>query len=188
MSRIGKKPVLIPEGVSLQIEGDILVVSGKLGVARLKIPAGVKVQLKENLISIGREHEDRQSIMNQGTFRQLLANLIKGVVEGWQKKLEVKGTGFRAEKQGEDLALTVGFSHQVKISPPAGIKFEVRENKITVTGFDKALVGQTADKIHKIRLPDPYKGKGIKYLDEQLIFKPGKTAKVGVTGAVGGSK
>lgn len=186
MSKIGKKPVIVPEGVSLKLEGGKLVGTGKLGSVTIKIPAEVEIDIKEGLVIVIRKGEDQQSGMTHGTMRQLIANLVKGVSEGWKKELEVKGTGFRVEMQGEELVLTVGFSHPVKVTPPAGIKFEAKENKITVIGADKSLIGETAEKIRKIRPPDSYKGKGIKYLDEKLILKPGKATKIGA-GSSGGA-
>jgi len=187
MSKIGQKPIVVPEGSRLVLRGTGLSVSGPLGEINFDFPPELKLEQKENLVMIGRKSEGKKEKMLHGTFRQLIANALKGVNQGWRKDLEVKGVGFRVRLEGEDLILTLGFSHPVKVSPTKGIKFEVSENKIGVWGIDKAKVGLIADKIKRIYPPDAYKGKGIRYFGEQVILKPGKAAKAGV-GAAGGAK
>jgi len=183
MSRIGKKLISMPEGVTYNFEGSKISLTGKLGSLSLQLPPSLKVEIRDRQIFVSRLADDKKSKMMHGTYRQLLANILKGVMEGWKKELEVRGTGFRVGLEGDDLVFNLGFSHPVKIVPPEGIKFEVKENILTVMGLDKAKVGLVADKIRKIYLPDAYKGKGIRYLGEHVVLKPGKAAKAGVAGA-----
>jgi len=188
MSKIGKKQIFIPSEVKIELEGEKIKISGPLGQISFKIPVELKAELKENQLKIVKLTDLEQAKMLHGTFRQLVFNAIKGVKEGWKKELEVKGTGFKANLEGESLVLSLGFSHPVKVAPAEGIKFEVEENKITVIGVDKAKVGLVADQIKRIYPPDAYKGKGIRYLGEKIILKPGKSAKAGSTIAGGGTK
>jgi len=182
MSRIGKKLINLPEDIDYSLVGNKISLSGKMGSLSLELPPSLKIEVKNRQVAITRLADGQKNRMLHGTFRQLLANNLKGVREGWQKELEVKGTGFRVNLEGSDLVLNLGFSHPVRVTPPAGINFEVKENFLTVRGVDKAQVGLMADKIRRIYLPDAYKGKGIRYLGEQITLKPGKAAKVGVTG------
>lgn len=188
MSKIGKKPIIVPSSVKIELKGEEIKISGQLGEITFKIPNGLKIKSIGSQLLLTRLTEERQTRMLHGTFRQLFFNAIKGVTEGWEKQLEVRGIGFRANLEGENLVLSLGFSHPVKLVPPEGIKFEVKENKITVTGVDKAKVGLQADKLRRIYPPDSYKGKGIRYAGEEIILKPGKTAKVGAGVAPGGTK
>lgn len=188
MSKIGKKPIEIPADVQIKFEGQKVSASGKMGSGEITIPIGLKLEMAENRLQLKKIAQDSQTRMSFGTFRQLIANLIKGVAEGWKKELEVRGTGFRSKLEGEKLVLNIGFSHPVHVDPPEGIKFEANENKISVIGIDKVLVGQVADKLRKIYPPDPYKGKGIRYFGEQISLKPGKTVKAGSGGATAGGK
>lgn len=181
MSKIGKKPILIPEKIKLEMKDSSLMVEGPLGTLKVNIPSVLKVETKENQLLLLRLKDDKKAKMLHGTIRQLINNAIKGVTEGWKKELEVKGTGFRVGLENEVLVLNLGFSHPVMVKPPLGIKFEAKEGKISVFGPDKALVSQVAAKIRRIYPPDAYKGKGIKYLGEQIILKPGKTIKTGAT-------
>lgn len=187
MSKIGQKPINVPEGSKLVLKDKVLTVSGPLGEINLNFPDELSLEQKESLVAVSRKSEHKQAKMLHGTFRQLIANAFQGVNQGWRKDLEVKGVGFKVRLEGEELILTLGFSHPVKISPPEGIKFEVDENKIGVLGIDKAKVGLIADKIRRVYPPDAYKGKGIRYLGERVILKPGKAAKAGV-GTTGGVK
>lgn len=185
MSRIGKKQILLPAGVTVETVDGMIVVKGSRGELRLKINPSVKVTVLTDRLNLTAEKSDRVARANWGTTRQLLANMIAGVERSWSKTLEIVGTGYRASLEGEKLILSVGFSHTLEVAPPSGITFTVVENKITVLGSDKDLVGRIAAKIHQLRPPDDYKGKGVRFQGERLKLKPGKAAKVGV-GAAGG--
>ncbi len=184
MSRIGKQPVKILESVSIEIDSQErrVTVRGPKGELSLTIPLKIKVEKRNNELIVDRLGEEKQAKASHGSTRAHLVNMITGVTEGWQKKLEIVGTGYGAKKEGEDLVLKLRYSHPVKVKAPSGITFDVAENVITVSGPDKALVGQLADKIKKIQSPDPYKGKGIRYFGEIIKLKPGKIAK-GAEGA-----
>jgi len=186
MSKIGKKSIIVPEGVEAKIERGKVFVWGPKGKLELKIPRKIKVEEKENQLLVTRITEEKKTRASHGAIRQLVANAIRGVTEGWEKKLEVVGTGYRAAIEDNQLVLLVGFSHQLKIKPPEGIKIDVEDQKqIKVSGADKALVGQVAAQIRRARPPDSYKGKGIRYEGEEVKLKPGKAAKGGVAGEVG---
>ena len=174
MSRIGKKPIEIPKGVDVKIEGDLVKVKGPKGELSQKIRPEIKIEIKEGKIFVSPKIETKKTKAFWGLTRTLLSNNIKGVVEGYEKKLEIQGLGYKAEIEGENLILRVGFSHLVKFEPPKGIKLAVDKNIITVSGISKELVSQVAAKIRKIRPPEPYKGKGIRYLGEIVKIKPGK--------------
>jgi large subunit ribosomal protein L6 len=174
MSRIGKKPILIPPGVDVKIEDSIVVVKGPKGELSQKIRPEIKIEIREGKIFVQPKIETKKTKAFWGLTRTLLANNIKGVVEGYEKKLEIQGLGYKAEIEGENLKLRVGFSHLVKFEPPKGIKLVVDKNIITVSGISKELVGQVAAKIRKIRPPESYKGKGIRYFGEIVKIKPGK--------------
>lgn len=174
MSRIGKKPIEIPKGVEVKIEDNVVIVKGPKGELQKKIRPEIKVEVKENEILVSPEKETKKTNAFWGLTRTLIFNMIKGVTEGYEKKLEIQGVGYKTNLEGEDLVLQVGFSHPVKIDKVEGIKFEVEKNIITISGIDKELVGQIAAKIRKVRKPEPYKGKGIRYLGEEVRRKPGK--------------
>lgn len=176
MSRIGKKPIKIPEGVEVKIEGQKITVKGEKGQLEKEIRPEIGIEEKNGQIFLFPKIETKITKALWGTFRQLIFNMIEGVKKGFQKQLEIEGLGYRAEMDGENLILRVGFSHPVKISPPAGIKISVEKNVITVSGADKELVGQVAAKIRAVKPAEPYKGKGIKYLGEKIIRKVGKKA------------
>lgn len=176
MSRIGKLPVTIIEGAKVEVSGGSVKVSGPKGQLSLDIPKEIDVKVDENKVELKRKGDFKQVRALHGTFRSLINNMIKGVTTGWQKKLELVGTGFRAEVSGNILSLTVGFSHPVKIEAPAGITFKVEKNVVTVEGINREVVGQVAANIRAVRPPEPYKGKGIKYVDEVIRRKPGKAA------------
>lgn len=177
MSRIGKKPVRLPAGVTLTQSGDTVIARGPRGELKWTIPSVVNLTIETDRVLVTAPR-DRRSRALHGLTRQLLASLVTGVTEGYRKQLEMKGTGYRAEVQGSDLVLSVGFSHPVRIAAPAGISFKVEKNVlITVEGNDKQAVGEIAAKIRSIRPPEPYKGKGIRYVGEQIRLKPGKAAK-----------
>ncbi len=172
MSRIGKKPIDIIAGSNIKIESGTVTVSGPKGELTLKIPAGVEVKIENNQVLVASE----QSNMH-GLIRSLINNMVTGVTTGWTKTLELSGTGFRSAVEGSNLNLALGFSHPVVVKAPAGITFEVNENKITVRGIDKTLVGEIAAQIRKLRPADPYKAKGFKYEGEVVRRKAGKAAK-----------
>jgi large subunit ribosomal protein L6 len=182
MSKIGKKPVIIPQDVSVEIDGRSLKVVGGKGTLSFSIPEGIHVQQEGNMIVVSPKMHLEETKPLFGLTRAIIANMIQGVREGFSKKLELSGVGYRAQLQGNTLVISVGFSHPVQITPPAGITFSVSENVITVSGIDKTLVGDTAAKIRAIRPPEPYKGKGIKYVGEHIRRKAGKAAKA-TTGA-----
>ena len=174
MSRIGKKPIEIPKGVEVKIEDNVVIVKGPKGELQKKIRPEIKVEIKENEILVSPEKETKKTNAFWGLTRTLISNIIKGVTEGYEKKLEIQGVGYKANLEGEDLVLQVGFSHSVKIDKVGGIKFEVEKNIIAISGIDKELVGQVAAKIRKVRPPEPYKGKGIRYVGEEVRRKAGK--------------
>lgn len=182
MSKIGKKPVEIKEGVTVVIERGQVKVSGPLGTLCFSLPKGIKVEIVDGKVIVSQKKGFVE--LSKATFglaRATIANMIKGVSFGFEKKLQLSGVGFRAQMSGNDLMLSVGFSHPVKIKEVPGVKFSVEENVITVWGADKTLVGDTAAKIRAIRPPDPYKAKGISYVGERIRRKAGKAAKtVGV--------
>lgn len=184
MSRIGKIPVELPEGVSLKVEGGEVAVSGPKGTLKRKIPREVEIEVKDNTAQVITKKNNHKAKVIHGTFRAHLANMSKGVSDGWSKVLELVGTGYRSELSGKTLVLNVGYSHQVKIDAPEGIEFNVEKTQVTVNGIDKEKVGQIAAEIRAVRPPEPYKGKGIKYKEEEVRRKPGKAAKAqGVPGA-----
>jgi large subunit ribosomal protein L6 len=178
MSRIGKQLINIPTGVTITINSNKAVVTGPKGELTLTLPLKIKVEVKDNQIIVTRISEDKKTRSNHGTIRAHLNNMVKGVIEPWKKELEVRGTGYKASLTDNKLKLIVGFIHSVEIIAPAGVLFEVLEDtKIIVTGIDKTVVGQTASNIRKVKPPEPYKGKGIRYLNEFIKLKAGKKIK-----------
>ncbi|MDO8488043.1 MAG: 50S ribosomal protein L6 [bacterium] len=178
MSRIGRQPITIPSGVTVTVTGQTVTVVGSKGELTLHVPAQVKVEVKDNQAVVTSAAPNLH-----GLFRTLVANQVVGVSTGWEKGLELSGTGYRAATSGSELNLSLGFSHPVVVKAPAGITFKVEENKITVAGIDKVLVGEVAAKIRHLRPADVYKAKGLKYVGEVIRRKPGKAAKAGATGA-----
>lgn len=176
MSKIGKKPISIPEGTAAKIEGNVLVVSGKNGVLGIKILPGVKTTIDNGVVSFSVENDLKQTKANWGTMRALVNNAVIGVSQGFEKNLKIEGVGYRAAMDGNVLVLNIGFSHPVKLETPKETKISVEKNIIKVSGMDKNLVGQTAAKIRAFKKPEPYKGKGIKYENEVIIRKAGKKA------------
>lgn len=175
MSRIGKKPIQIPENVEVKIEGSEIIVKGPKGELKFSIPADIKVDIDDSkMLTVLEEKKTKKSRAMWGTVRALIANMIEGVKEGYKKELQVKGVGYRAEMKGDKLVLKVGFSHLVEVEKEEGIDFEVNKDIITVSGIKKDLVGRVAAEIRNIRPPEPYKGKGIRYKDELIILKEGK--------------
>lgn len=180
MSRIGKLPIKIPEGVQITLSNHLVKVAGPKGQLEFKIPEEVAVKIGEGQVQC-QAAKEKSNLW--GLTRTIIANALSGASAGWTKTLELVGVGYRASVEGEELVLTVGFSHLVRFKAPAGISFSVSENKITVSGADKQLVGEIAAQIRRIRPPEPYKGKGIKYQGEFIKRKVGKAAKaIGVGG------
>jgi large subunit ribosomal protein L6 len=183
MSKIGKKPVIVNSGVNVNITGQNVAVSGPKGQLSFVVPTGIKAELTDGQIIISQVKKNEvETNALFGLTRAILNNLVKGVSEGFEKKLELSGVGYRAQASGNVLTLSVGFSHQVIIKADQSITFTVAENIITVAGSDKAMIGDVAAKIRAVRPPEPYKGKGIKYVGERIRRKAGKAAK-----AVGGT-
>jgi len=180
VSRIGRMPVEVPQGVDVNVKGSHVRVKGPKGQMEHMFPAAMKISLKDGVISVERPSDERTHRALHGMTRSLIYNMVAGVSQGFEKVLEVNGVGYRAELSGKNLVLNVGYSHPVEVTPPEGITFEVetRARQIKILGYDKAAVGQVAADIRKIRPPEPYKGKGIKYLDERIRRKAGKAGKV----------
>ncbi|HOQ08641.1 MAG TPA: 50S ribosomal protein L6 [Syntrophomonadaceae bacterium] len=175
MSRIGKKPISLPQGVEITVKDNMVTAKGPKGTLSQAIPQGITVSVQDNQIVVERAGDSKQDRAYHGLTRALLANMVQGVSTGFERKLELVGVGYRAQLQGKKLVINIGYSHPVEVEPPEGIEFEVpAANKITVKGIDKQLVGNTAAVIRDIRRPEPYKGKGIKYEDEVVRRKAGK--------------
>jgi len=181
MSRIGKNPITITEGANVTLEGSTITVKGKLGELSQDIDSGVTVNIKDNLITFTRDSDHKDHRSKHGLYRALVANMIEGVTKGYSKKLELRGVGYRATTQGQNLDMSTGYSHNIVFDIPAEIKVVAETEKgkapiITVSGCDKQLVGAVAARIRAERKPEPYKGKGIRYVDEYVRKKAGKTA------------
>ena len=185
MSRIGKLPVEIAKEVTVEIENQKVTVTGPKGTISFTFPIEVKINKLDGFLQVERLKDDRKSKAIHGLSRTILANMIKGVSQGWSKELELVGVGYKAIKQNDVLTLFVGYSHPVVVTPPDDVAIEIKDNKIFVSGVDKAKVGQVAADIRKIRPPEPYKGKGIRYLGEKVRRKIGKTAKAAGVGFAG---
>lgn len=179
MSRIGKLPVEIKDGVNVAIEGRNVKVSGPKGELNYKLNSQIAIEVADGkaVVSIKKNTKDSGSFY--GLTRTILSNMVTGVSEGFEKKLEFHGVGFRANTEGRDLVMALGFSHPVRYTPREGIEIKVEKNVITVSGIDKQLVGQTAAEIRELKKPEPYKGKGIKYEGEHIRRKAGKAAAKG---------
>ncbi len=177
MSRIGKLPIKLPTGVTCNVTGVEVEIKGANGSLKMNYHSAVSVEVKDNTIYVSLKDENAPNI--HGLTRSLIANMVKGVSEGWSRILELSGTGYRATTNGNELQLSLGFSHPVTVKAPEGISFEVKEAKITIKGPDKMLVGEIAAKIRALKPADPYKAKGFKYDDEVIIKKAGKAAKAG---------
>ncbi|WP_084102319.1 50S ribosomal protein L6 [Demequina sp. NBRC 110051] len=178
MSRIGKYPVPVPAGVDVTIDGAVVSVKGPKGTLSHTVAAPISVEQGETGIEVKRPDDERLSKSLHGLTRTLIANMVEGVTKGYEKKLEIVGTGYRVALKGSDLEFALGFSHPVVVAPPAGITFTVEgPTKFSVAGIDKQQVGEVAANIRKIRKPEPYKGKGVRYAGEQVRRKAGKTGK-----------
>jgi len=180
LSRIGRLPVIIPENVNVNINGSYVHIKGPKGEMNHTFPADMMITIENGQIEVKRPSDKRDHRALHGMTRSLINNMVVGVSSGFDKTLEINGVGYRAEMDGNNLILNVGFSHPVVIEPPEGIQFEVdtKTRQIKILGYDKQLVGQVAADIRKVRPPEPYKGKGIKYLDETIRRKAGKAGRV----------
>ncbi len=181
MSRIGFKPIQIPEGVNIDIKDNVVTVKGKLGELTQEIKGGIEVDIKDGEIHVKRPSESKQHKAYHGLYRSLLYNMIEGVSKGWTKELELIGVGYKASNQGQLLDLSLGFSHNILIELPPEVKVETTSEKgknpmIKLTSYDKQLIGHIAAKIRSFRKPEPYKGKGVRYKGEEIRRKAGKTA------------
>lgn len=181
MSKIGKKPIIIPKTVNAEINDGVLKIKGGKGEIILKILPYMKLEFKDGVISVKTENDSRVAKTNWGTMRSLIQNAIIGVENGFSKILEIEGVGYRVAMEGDNLVLNIGFSHQVKIAPPSGVKISIEKNTIKLSGIDKFLVGETAAKIRAMKKPEPYKGKGIRHQGETIRRKEGKKAATAAT-------
>jgi large subunit ribosomal protein L6 len=178
MSRIGRLPITVPAGVEVKIDGNVVSVKGAKGELNHSVASPIAVSLDENIVSVTRPNDERASRSLHGLTRTLISNMITGVTEGYEKKLEIVGTGYRVQAKGSDLEFALGFSHPVAVQAPEGITFAVEgPTKLTVSGISKQQVGEVAANIRKLRKPDPYKGKGIRYAGEVIRRKVGKAGK-----------
>ena len=178
MSRIGKLPVAVPSGVDVNVDGRTVTVKGPKGTLSHTVADPITVETAENTIAVSRPDDERESKALHGLSRTLIANMVTGVTEGYIKRLEIVGTGYRVVAKGSDLEFALGYSHPVPVSAPDGITFRVETpTRFSVEGIDKQKVGEVAAKIRKLRKPDPYKGKGVRYAGEVIRRKAGKAGK-----------
>lgn len=178
MSRIGKRPISIPNKVAVSIEGQSVTVKGPKGELSRTLPNEVEVVQEGETLLVKRRDDSRAARQRHGLSRTLVSNMVEGVSQGFQRRLEITGVGYRAQVQGQNLTLNMGYSHPVQIEPPSGIQFAVENNtSVIVTGIDKEVVGNTAARIRAVRAPEPYKGKGIRYAGEVIKRKAGKSGK-----------
>lgn len=180
MSRIGRLPIKVPAGVEVQLAPGAVSVKGPKGELSQRVPIRMSVALEDGQVIVTRPDDASESRSLHGLTRTLIANMVEGVTNGYRKTLEISGVGYRAARAGNRLTLQVGYSHPVEVVPPSGVAFEVETpTRFAVTGIDKVLVGETAARVRKIRPPEPYLGKGIRYADERVRRKAGKAGKVG---------
>ena len=178
MSRIGRAPITIPAGVEVKVDGSTVTAKGPKGTLTKTMHSNMTIAMEGNVITVTRPNDQKENRSLHGLTRTLIANMIEGVANGYKKELEINGIGYRAEMKGKDLVMKIGYSHDVVMPQPEGITVEVpAPNKIIVTGADKEKVGQFAAEVREKRLPEPYKGKGIKYVDEYIRRKEGKAGK-----------
>ncbi len=179
MSRIGKKPITIPEGVTVEVKDSTVTVKGPKGELSRTLRPEIKAVVEDGELVLSLKRETNETSALWGTARAIIANMVQGVTEGYQKRLQIVGVGYRAKGDGNGATISIGYSHPVEFVAPEGIKVEVEDNtNLIVSGIDKQLVGLTAAKLRAIRGPEPYKGKGIKYVDEVIRRKAGKSGKV----------
>ena len=180
MSRIGKLPIAIPAGIDVTVDGSTVTVKGPQGTLTRTVNSIISVEVKDGQVVVTRPNDDKEARSLHGLTRTLIANMVEGVNTGYKKELEINGIGYRAAMEGKDLVMNIGYSHKVVMSQPEGIKIEVPSpNKIVISGPDKQKVGQFAAEVREKRPPEPYKGKGIKYVDEYIRRKEGKAGKGG---------
>lgn len=179
MSRIGRKVLPLPKGVTLTQKAGSVGVKGPKGELSKVIPAGISIKVEGDKINVGRADDSRENRAKHGLMRAHLANMVKGVTEGWTRELEINGVGYRAEVAGDTLNMALGFSHPVVFKLPKGVGAKVDKNRIALTSADRDLLGQTAAKVREIRPPEPYKGKGVKYVEETIKRKVGKAGATG---------
>ena len=177
MSRVGKLPIELPQGVKAAIQAGMVIIEGPKGNHSMRVNPGIEVVVEGNALKVSRSSEDEQTRANHGTVRALLNNMVQGVAKGWSRSLEINGVGYNATVAGQTLTLVVGFSHDVKLAIPAGVKCVVNKNVIVLDSADRHAVGQFAARIRRVRKPEPYLGKGIKYLEEKIRRKAGKIVK-----------
>lgn len=177
MSRIGKLPINIPSGVTITVDPDFVTVAGPKGTLKQFTMPGVTVTVADNVATVTRDNDEAVNRAKHGLMRALINNMVTGVSKGFEKKLEINGVGYRVAAQGADLKFNLGFSHDVIYKLPQGVTATIEQNKITVVGIDKQQVGQVAAEIRALKKPEPYKGKGIKYADERILRKSGKSGK-----------
>jgi large subunit ribosomal protein L6 len=178
MSRVGKLPIPVPDGVDVEFRGTHMTVKGGRGTLQLDVHPEMQIKIEDGVVTVARPTDQSRHRALHGLTRSLIFNMVEGVSRGYTKELELVGVGYRATKQGNDLQLNVGYSHPVKYSPPEGITIEVPEPvRISISGYDKELVGRVASQIRKVRPPEPYKGKGILYRGERVKRKAGKSGK-----------
>ncbi len=178
MSRIGKLPIEIPGGVDIKVKGDVVTVKGPKGELRQTVDTEMKINREDATLTVERPSDERRHRALHGLTRTLINNMVVGVTQGYQRNLQIEGVGYRAEKKGEALVLALGYSHPIYFYPPEGVTINVpTQTRIEVSGIDKVVVGQVTAKIRSFRKPEPYKGKGIRYENETVRRKAGKTAK-----------
>jgi large subunit ribosomal protein L6 len=177
MSRVGKQPIKVPGGVTVTVDQDFVTVNGSKGSLQQPMLPGIKVAQEEDSVVVTRQNDEAVNRARHGLMRSLVNNMVNGVSQGFEKKLEINGVGYRVQQQGQDLKFNLGFSHDVIYKVPQGIQIAIEQNVITVSGIDKQQVGQVAAEIRALKKPEPYKGKGIKYVDERIIRKSGKSGK-----------
>ncbi|MCK5162246.1 MAG: 50S ribosomal protein L6 [Desulfobacula sp.] len=177
MSRIGKKPVQLPDKVQFALNGNVISIKGPKGNLERELHPAIKIDINDSVVTVSTDTSNKKKVALQGLFRSLISNMVTGVTNGYEKKLVLSGIGYRAEVKGKSLILNVGYSNPVDFQIPDGIQANVEKNtQITLSGIDKELLGQTAANIRDLRPPEPYKGKGIMYAGERIIRKAGKTA------------
>ncbi len=179
MSRIGKQPIQVPAGVTVEVEGQRVEVKGPKGVLELKLVSGVKAAQEGSTVTVTPVQADPTAQQAYGLSRTLIANMVKGVSEGYERQLEINGVGYRASVSGQTVNLSLGYSHPIVYKLPQGIEAKIERNLLTISGYDKQMVGQVAAEIRSLRKPEPYKGKGIKYVEEHIRRKAGKAATKG---------
>jgi large subunit ribosomal protein L6 len=177
VSRVGKQPIQVPSGVTVTVDNGFVTVNGSKGSLQQPMLPGIKVSKEEGSVLVSRQNDEAVNRARHGLMRSLLNNMVNGVSQGFEKKLEINGVGYRVQQQGQDLKFNLGFSHDVIYKVPQGIQIAIEQNVITVSGIDKQQVGQVAAEIRALKKPEPYKGKGIKYVGERIIRKSGKSGK-----------